>query len=138
MAIVTYEDYTNTYYGEPIAQAAFPRYELRAEELIASITRGADYTSLPSAFQTAYKKAICAQVEYFVLQGISVATEGANTGDTSYTIGKISVGRGGSGSSAAASGGYSMIAPAARGYLEQTGLLSRHVDTLDVRNRWWW
>lgn len=138
MAIVTYEYYNNTYYGEPIAQAAFPRYELRAEELIASITRGADYDSLPSAFQTAYKKAICAQVEYYVLQGINVATEGASTGDASYTIGKISVGRGGSGSSAAASGGYSMIAPAARGYLEQTGLLSRHVDTLDVRNRWWW
>lgn len=138
MAIVTYEYYNNTYYGEPIAQAAFPRYELRAEELIASITRGADFDSLPSAFQTAYKKAICAQVEYYVLQGINVATEGASTGDASYTIGKISVGRGGSGSSAAASGGYSMIAPAARGYLEQTGLLSRHVDTLDVRNRWWW
>lgn len=137
MAIVTYEYYNNTYYGEPIAQAAFPRYELRAEELIASITRGADYDSLPSAFQTAYKKAICAQVEYYVLQGINVATEGGNSGG-SYTIGKISVGRGGSGSSAAASGGYSMIAPAARGYLEQTGLLSRHVDTLDVRNRWWW
>lgn len=138
MAIVTYEYYNNTYYGEPIAKAAFPRYELRAEELIASITRGADHDSLPSAFQTAYKKAICAQVEYYVLQGINVATEGASTGDASYTIGKISVGRGGSGSSAAASGGYSMIAPAARGYLEQTGLLSRHVDTLDVRNRWWW
>ena len=138
MAIVDYTYYTDTYLGEPIAETAFPRYEARAEDLIAQITRGADFDSLPSAFQTLYQKAICAQVEYFVLQGISVATEGANTGDTSYTIGKISVGRGGSGSSAAASGGYSMIAPAARGYLEQTGLLSRHVDTLDVRNRWWW
>ena len=137
MAIVTYEYYTNTYYGEPIAQAAFPRYELRAEELIASITRGADYTSLPSAFQTAYKKAICAQVEYYVLQGINVATEGGNSGGA-YTIGKVSVGRGSGGNSTSESAAYLSVAPAARMLLEQTGLLNRDVVTIGDEGRGWW
>lgn len=137
MAIVTYAYYTETYLGEPIAETVFPRYEARAEDLVQQITRGADYDSLPSAFQTLYQKAICAQIEYYVLQGVNTATEGASAGG-SYTIGKISVGRGSGNSASDASAEYMMVAPAVRGYLEQTGLLSRHVDTLDVRNGWWW
>lgn len=137
MAIVTYAYYTETYLGEPIAETVFPRYEARAEDLVQQITRGADYDGLPSAFQTLYQKAICAQIEYYVLQGVNTATEGASAGG-SYTIGKISVGRGSGNSASDASAEYMMVAPAVRGYLEQTGLLSRHVDTLDVRNGWWW
>ena len=138
MAIVTYDYYANTYIGEPIAQAAFPRYDARAEELIARITRGASYDDLPPAFQEAYKKAICAQIEYYVLQGINVATEGGNSGD-SYTIGKISVGRGGSGESAAsASAAYLSVADSVRSILEQTGLLNRDVVTIGDEGRGWW
>ena len=137
MAIVTYQYYTNTYLGEPIAQTAFPRYEARAEDLIYSITRGAAYDALPAAFQELYKKAICAQVEYFVLNGISVATEG-NSGGPSYTLGKISVGSGAAGSGKANSAGVTMIAPSVRALLEQTGLLSRHVDTIGDLGGWWY
>lgn len=136
-AIVTYQYYTNTYLGEPIAQTAFPRYEARAEDLIYSITRGADFETLPAAFQELYKKAICAQIEYFVLNGISVATEG-NSGGPSYTLGKISVGSGAAGSGKANSAGVTMIAPGVRALLEQTGLLSRHVDTVGDLGGWWY
>lgn len=136
-AIVTYQYYTNTYLGEPIAQTAFPRYEARAEDLIYSITRGAAYDTLPAAFQELYKKAICAQVEYFVLNGISVATEG-NSGGPSYTLGKISVGSGAAGSGKTNSAGVTMIAPSVRALLEQTGLLSRHVDTIGDLGGWWY
>lgn len=138
MGVVSYTYYTTEYIGEPIAVEAFPRYEARAEELVASITRGASYNDLPPAFQLAYKKAICAQIEYYVLQGINVATEGGNSGG-SYTIGKISVGRGGSsGEGASESAAYLSVAPAARMFLEQTGLLNRTVATLGDDGRGWW
>lgn len=137
MAIVTYEYYTSTYYGEPIAETAFPRYDARAEEAITAITRGADYSSLPSAFQELYKKAICAQVEYYVLQGLNVATEGASGGG-SYTIGKISVSNGSGNRASDFNAAYMSIAPKARDLLEQTGLLGRSVATFsDTGGRWY-
>lgn len=135
MAIVTYSYYTDTYNGEPVAVAAFPRFEARAEALIESITRGVDFNRLPPAFQTAYKKAICAQIEYYAYNGINVATEG-KSGGGSYTIGKISVSGGGGESMASAA--YLSVAPAARQALELTGLLNRSVDTLTDEGRGWW
>lgn len=72
-----------------------------------------------------------------MLQGINVATEGGSSGG-SYTIGKISVGRGNSSESASASAAYMSVAPAARAYLEQTGLLGRSVATFsDTGGRWY-
>lgn len=139
MAIVDYAYYADTYNGEPIAAAIFPRYESRAEELINAVTRGADIETLPVAFQTLYKKAICAQVEYYAFNGISAATEGtAGTVGASYTLGKISVSSGNSKSaSESASATLLTLAPAAQMYLEQTGLLNRNVATItDLGGRW--
>ena len=129
MAIACYEYYMIEYCGEPIAEAAFPRYAARAEEAIFVITRGADFCALPDAIKDIYRKAVCAQIEYYALQGISVATEGGESGG-SYTIGKITVGGGTSGSERKGSPAYLSIAPKARDLLEMTGLLGRHVQTV--------
>ena len=40
MAIVTLEYYNETYIGETLAEADFPRAEARAERIIAQITHG--------------------------------------------------------------------------------------------------
>lgn len=129
MAIACYEYYMIEYCGEPIAEAAFPRYAARAEEAIFVITRGADFCALPDAIKDIYRKAVCAQIEYYALQGIGVATEGGESSGKSYTIGKISVS--GVGNSAKqGSAAYLAIAPKARDLLEMTGLLGRHVQTV--------
>ena len=128
MAIVTLEYYNETYIGEAIAEADFPRAEARAERLISQITHGraANYAALPAFQQAAVKEAICAQIEYYSLYGVEVSISG-KTAD-GWTVGKVRV-DGGS-SAAARTGAPTMVSPSAIAALEQTGLLNPHVATV--------
>ena len=136
MALVTLEYYQGTFLGEPIAAEDFPRYELRAEELILGLIRSTEtkVAELSEDLQTAVKKAVCAQVEYFQEYGIGVAVYGKEAGG-GFTVGKVSVNNGSS--TAAASGARSMIAPAVYVYLEQTGLLNPAVPTAGMPPQYW-
>lgn len=136
MALVTLEYYRDTFLGEPVAADDFPRFELRAQELILGLIRQTEgqVAELSEALQTAVKKAICAQVEYFQEYGIGVAVYGKEAGG-GFTVGKVSVNNGGS--TAAASGARSMIAPAVYVYLEQTGLLNPAVQTAGMPPQYW-
>lgn len=136
MALVTLEYYQDTFLGEPVAADEFPRYELRAEELILSLIRMNDTKAaeLPEDTLTAVQKAICAQVEYFQEYGIGVAIYGKEAGG-GFTVGKVSVNNGSS--TAAASGARSMIAPAVYVYLEQTGLLNPAVPAAGMPPQYW-
>lgn len=127
-ALVDYEFYTNTYMGEPITADDFPRYEVRAEDaILIYINKTVDEAALlPEAVLLAVKKAICAQIDYLFEYGMSVSVYGKEAGG-GFTVGKVSVNNG---SSTAAAGLRSMIAPAVLPYLEQTGLLNRQVDTM--------
>jgi hypothetical protein len=135
VAIVTIDYYLNTYYGEPIAAEEFPRYEARAEQLVNAVTRGrytallaqltsAGHTAAAEGLTTAYSNAICAQIEYYVANGLLAVTTGQS--GESFTVGKVSVSSAGSGSSFAQRGA-AMLSPAAQMYLEQTGLMGRSV-----------
>lgn len=136
MALVTLEYYQETFLGEPVAADEFPRYELRAEELILSLIRMNETkaAALPEDTLTAVQKAICAQVEYFQEYGIGVAVYGKEAGG-GFTVGKVSVNNGSS--TAAASGARSMIAPAVYIYLEQTGLLNPAVPVAGMPPQYW-
>ena len=130
MAIVTLEYYNDTYIGETIAEADFPRAEARAERIIAQITHGRataeTFAALPAFQQAAVKEAICAQIEYYALYGVEVSISG-KTAD-GWTVGKVRV-DGGS-SAAARTGAPTMVSPSAIAALEQTGLLNPHVATV--------
>ena len=80
------------------------------------------------------KKAICAQIEYLNEYGTGVAVYGKEAGG-GFTVGKVSVNNG---SSTAAAGAKSMIAPAVYVYLERTGLLNPSVDTMPEPWLWGW
>lgn len=136
MALVTLEYYQDTFLGEPVAADEFPRYELRAEELILSLIRMNETkaATLTGDTLTAVKKAICAQIEYFQEYGIGVAVYGKEAGG-GFTVGKVSVNNGSS--TAAASGARSMIAPAVYVYLEQTGLLNPAVPVAGMPPQYW-
>lgn len=136
MALVTLEYYTNTFLGETVAADDFPRYELRAEELILSLIRMNETkaAALADDTLTAVKKAICAQIEYFQEYGIGVAVYGKEAGG-GFTVGKVSVNNGSA--TAAASGARSMIAPAVYVYLEQTGLLNPAVPVAGMPPQYW-
>ena len=58
MGVVTWEYYSNTWMGEA-PETAFPRLDLLAEDMIANITRQADYSTLTANQQTLWQKAVC-------------------------------------------------------------------------------
>lgn len=129
MAAVTYDYYTNTYIGDPaVTDTTFPRLEARAEDAINQIIR---YQTVPPQWETAYQNAICAQIDYYSTYGIELATGGISS--TGFTVGKVSV----SGNQAM-TGAASMIAPAARAYLEQTGLMNPSVPAAGWPRPWIW
>ena len=137
MAIVTFSYYSTVYNGEPIAEQDFPRAESKAERLVTQITHGraANFAALPAFQQEAVREAICAQIEYYGLMGLDVSIAGELS--NGWTVGKVHVNGGSSGS---ATGAASMACPAAIAALEQTGLLNPQVDTLGEPPRvpWPW
>lgn len=124
-----YEFYMNCYYGEMVEPTEYPKLENRAEMVINRLIRGKldSFPYMSETNQTAVKNAICAQVEYMVLNGSDIIVSG-ETG-TGFTVGKVSV----NGSSSAKVGAASIVAPSALAFLEQTGLMNPSVPTFDRR-----
>lgn len=124
MPYIDYAYYSKQYMGEPVEEADFPRYLLRAEETIDSITRFVikrnGFDTFDNFTQEQVKIATAAQVELYAIKGLEVATDGELP--ASFTVGKVSV------TSGKAGGGRSnVVAPKVRAALEQTGLLGRGV-----------
>ena len=131
MAIVDFAFYTNVFQGQEVAkQADFTPLEARAEDIICSMTKWkvAENTvaSFPPFTQALIKKAICAQVDYFAVNGLDSVAGNDGRG---FTVGKVSI-SGRSGSDIVRKGALSgNISPLAIMYLEQTGLLNPQVAT---------
>lgn len=124
MAIVTYAYYSHTYMGQEADQTSFPAFEARAEDIVCAMTRWqvseVTIADLPVLTQELVKKAICAQVDYFAVNGLDSAAGNDGRG---FTVGKVSI-SGKSGSEAAHKGALSgNISPLVLMYLEQTGLM---------------
>lgn len=134
MGVVDFTFYADVYKGTEADDASFPALVARAEDVIGAATKWVDpnkVVTLPAPIPLLYRKAICAQVDFFALNGIESVNE---TGSNGFTVGKVTVhGRqtsGGGGRMADA------ISPAAISYLEQTGLMNPQVPTFDIRGFW--
>lgn len=131
MAIVTEDDYYNVYMGSECDPQDFPAMEAHAADVISSMTRWKatedTIASLPPFQRTLVKKAVCAQIDFFAINGFdSVSTGGGANG---FTVGKVSVGgRNASESKGGAMSGH--ISPMALQYLEQSGLMNPQVATM--------
>ena len=122
--IVTYDYFINNYIGLGVTSEDFPRLEMRAEEAIDNLTRGAlsAYDSMDESLQELVKKAICAQTEYYGAYSTEV---GFKAEDEGFTVGKVTV----QGSSS--EGDSKMFySPRAIGFLERAGLLGRNVGVV--------
>ena len=124
--IVTEEYYNETYIGEAVDTAAFPRFNKRAEDLVNHITHGRikDFETFSADLQEAVQNAICAQIEFYALNGIEVSIIGDST--QGFTVGKVNIQKG---NTKALTAAQSMIAPMCFSYLECTGLLNPQVET---------
>ena len=131
-AIVDFAYYYNVYLGQEADQTSFPALCARALDVVGAMTRWAvteeNIDNLPAPIQTLYKKAICAQVDFFAVNGLDSVSISAGA-DNGFTVGKVSV-HGRSGASATGRMSTS-IAPLAVSYLEQTGLLNPSVPVTD-------
>ena len=131
MGVVDYSFYTEVYGGTDVEQASFPALCARASDIIGAVTHWVDdatIAKLPALLQTLYKKAICAQIDFFSLNGTDVVNESGNAG---FTVGKVTVH-----GKSNASGGKMVdsISPLAISYLEQTGLMNPQVPCIEG---WW-
>ena len=82
MALVTQAFYADTYLGEPIAAADFPRLDARAEDLVLGLIKKteAQAEALAAPVLLLVRKAVCAQIEYLNEYGIGVAVYGKEAG----------------------------------------------------------
>lgn len=132
MGVVDYTFYTEVYMGTDVDETSFPALCARASDVIGAVTHWVDDATilkLPELFQTLYKKAICAQIDFLSINGIDSLNETETAG---FTVGKVTV----HGRSANQRGGKltESISPLAIGYLEQTGLMNPQIPTLEG---WW-
>lgn len=119
-AVVDYTFYTTVYMGSEAEQASFPALCARASDVVGALTRWVDPDTLDGWTLTLYKKAVCAQVDYFALNGLDSVAGGPETG---FTVGKVSI-SGKSGSDMVRKGAMAgHLSPLVQMYLEQTGLL---------------
>ncbi len=132
-AVVDYQYYTDEYMGTEADQASFPALNAHASRIIGAMTRwqvdDTTINNLPSIIQTLYRLAICSQIDFLAINGMESISGGSDVG---FTVGKVTV----QGKSGASAGGAmsASISPAAKCYLEQTGLMNPQVPTVDG---WW-
>lgn len=133
MAYITLDEYEALYGPFPLGADAFPAYAQQASDLLDSVTRYAimreGFTSLPLFVQELVQKAAAAQVLYFTQNGGIEAVMSGQAG-RGFSVGKVRLdgaSSGGSGAGVAAS----LVSPAVRALLEQTGLMERSVQCLD-------
>lgn len=130
MAYITYDQYVADYGTPAISGEDFPVYAGFASDLIDSVTyyRIADaggLSALPPAVQAMVQKATAAQIMYFIQFGLDAVMSG--TYGSNFTVGKVSVG----GVTGARAGSAGTVAPMARVYLEQTGLMHPQASVLN-------
>jgi len=119
-AIVDYEYYSTVYKGSEADEASFPALCARAGDVIGAMIRWKDPETLTAFQMTLYKKAVCAQVDFFAVNGLDSVAGGTDRG---FTVGKVSVNSKNVTDTikkGAMSGG---ISPMVLMYLEQSGLL---------------
>lgn len=131
MAIVDLAYYTTVYLGQEATDCDFPALEARAEDVIGVMTRWeatADtIADLPPFQRTLVKKAVCAQIDFFAVSGLDSVAGSTGTG---FTVGKVSI-SGKSGSDMVRKGAMAeYVAPMAKAYLEQSGLMNPSVPVV--------
>ena len=125
--IVDFTYYWNVYQGEEADETSFPALCARAEDVVSAMVRWADPATFTPFQLTLYKKAICAQVDFFAVNGLDSVAGGNDMG---FIVGKVSI-SGKSGSDLTRKGAMAgNISPMVVMYLEQIGLLNPAVPVV--------
>ena len=119
--------YSTVYLGKETDETSFPALCARAEDVVGAMVRWADPATFTPFQLTLYKKAICAQVDFFAVNGLDSVAGGTDRG---FTVGKVSI-SGKSGSDLARKGSMAdSLSNLVLMYLEQSGLLNPAVPVV--------
>lgn len=125
--IVDFTFYWNVYQGKEADETSFPALCARAEDVVGAMVRWADPATFTPFQLTLYKKAICAQVDFFAVNGLDSVAGGTDKG---FTVGKVSI-SGKSGSDLARKGSMAdSLSNLVLMYLEQSGLMNPAVPVV--------
>lgn len=125
--IVDFTYYWNVYQGKEADETSFPALCARAEDVVSAMVRWADPATFTPFQLTLYKKAICAQVDFFAVNGLDSVAGGNDRG---FTVGKVSI-SGKSGSDLVRKGSMAdNLSDLVLMYLEQSGLLNPAVPVV--------
>ena len=126
MGAVDYTYYSTVYIGKEADQTSFPALVARAEDVVSAMCRWRDPATFNTIQTVLYKKAVCAQVDFFAVNGLDAVAGGTDRG---FTVGKVSV-SGRSGSDLKKAGAMAEnLSPLVIMYLEQSGLMAPQVST---------
>lgn len=118
--MVDFSYYSTVYMGKEADAASFPALCARASDVIGAMTRLADPETFTPFQMTLYKKAICAQVDFFAVNGLDSVAGGPDRG---FTVGKVSINSKGLNDIAKRGVMAENLAPLVQMYLEQSGLM---------------
>ena len=118
--IVDFTYYLNVYQGKEADETSFPALCARAEDVVSAMVRWADPATFTPFQLTLYKKAICAQVDFFAVNGLDSVAGGNDRG---FTVGKVSVNSKNVTDTIRKGAMSSNFSPMVLMYLEQSGLL---------------
>lgn len=125
--------YEEFFEGTPVENDKFSRFSKRATEIVDALTEyqilkiGLDKFS--EDVQELIKKACCAQIEYYQVEGIDVDVTGTPKSSLSYSIGDYSRSATSGGSTSRQAG---RVAPSCLMFLEGTGLLRKRSVRIGV------
>ena len=129
-AIVDFTYYKDTYKGSEADATSFPALNAHASRVIGAMTRWqvdeTNFAELPSFIQTLYQLAICSQIDFLAVNGVSSLYDNEDT--VGFSVGKVRV----DGKAKTSAGGAmsASISPAAISYLEQSGLMNPAVPVV--------
>ena len=133
MAIVDMAYYETVYHGQEASECDFPALEARAEDVICAMTRwqvtACSFACLPCFQKALVQKAICAQIDFFAVNGLDSVVDNIENG---FTVGKVRIGgQSGFFNTPQNKGVMSAhISPMAVMYLEQSGLMNPAVPVI--------
>lgn len=124
--------YDKTYEGETLTDDEFSKFNKRSQDIIDSLTSyqipQIGFDNLKTNVQELIKKAVCAQIEYFKVEGIDSNISGVSSSSQSVSISGFSY----SSSQSSSSRQINRVSPSTLMYLEGTCLLVKKEVKISV------
>lgn len=124
--------YDETYKGELLTDVEFPKFNQRSQDIVDSLTNylipQIGFDNLKTNVQELIKKSVCAQIEYFKVEGLESNINGVSSSSQSVSISGFSY----SSSQPSSSKQTNRVSPSTLMYLDATGLLVKKEVKISV------